>query len=299
MLINPPADVLGTRHAIVTGTGSKYYVPSFEGCLSLKAVVAGEASWESGGRRFVVREGCFLVLNDRQRYRMTIDSGTRKTTTFCLFFARGFVEDIWRAMITPDRRLLENPSAESAGLLFLERLETAAPVLDGLRALRSLLLDPAADHESLDGGFQSIAANLILGQEAVLASLGRLPAARAATRSELCKRLLRGRDLLLASWDQPLRLAEIAREACLSPYHFHRTFTRCFGRTPHRLLTEYRLERVAEQLRRTERGITELCFAHGFGSVAAFSSRFRQHFGVSARQYRRDHAVRARIREIA
>ena len=74
MRINPSAKLLGQCNAVLTGTSHAYHVPDFEGCLSIKAVVSGSAVWEAGGRRFVVRENCFLVLNDRQRYTITIDS---------------------------------------------------------------------------------------------------------------------------------------------------------------------------------------------------------------------------------
>jgi hypothetical protein len=88
--INPPAAALGTVNAVITGTSRLHHVPEFEGTLSIKTVVAGRATWQAGGRRFTVGEKCFLILNDRQRYTLTVDS-PQKTTTFCLFFECGFV----------------------------------------------------------------------------------------------------------------------------------------------------------------------------------------------------------------
>ena len=295
VLINPSSGLLGQRNAILTGTSNVYYVPDFEGCLSIKAVVAGNAAWEAGGRHFVVRENCFLILNDRQRYTITIDSGARKTTTFCLFFARGFVEDVWRTSVTPVQRLLDQPNVAKVDstLGFFERLENDAGILDRLRSLRAQALRSSSGESLSDELFYDVAAELVHAQKAALAAIVRLPALRSSTRVELCRRLLRARDFLLSAWDQPLQLEEVAREACLSPYHFHRAFSRYFGCTPHTLLNQYRVERVAEQLRKTERSITELCFAHGFGSMAAFCSLFRRHFGVSAREYRRAFVKRA------
>ena len=100
--INPPGPSLGTENAILSGYGTRYHVPDFEGCLSLKSVVQGSADWETDGRRFVVNHDCYLILNDRQHYTLTIDSPTR-VKTFCLFFERGFVEEINRVMIRAAR----------------------------------------------------------------------------------------------------------------------------------------------------------------------------------------------------
>ena len=129
--INPPASLLGSMNAVVTGTSCRYQVADFEGCLSLKTVTAGKAVWQAGGRHFAVRENCFLILNDRQHYAMDIHSA-KPVTTFCLFFARGFVEDVWRATCLPDHALLDAPPLSRADLSvgFFERLEPeSSPVL--------------------------------------------------------------------------------------------------------------------------------------------------------------------------
>ncbi len=98
-VVNPRDATLGAENAILTGADRRYHVPDYEGCLSVKSVVAGSAAWEAGGRRFAVHENSYLILNDRQRYTMTIDAA-REVTTFCLFFKRGLVEDVFRVRET-------------------------------------------------------------------------------------------------------------------------------------------------------------------------------------------------------
>ena len=69
-------------------------------------------------------------------------------------------------------------------------------------------------------------------------------------QEELFRRLCRSRDYLAAGLDQPVRLADAAREACLSPYHYHRLFARTFGETPHDFLTRLRMDRAKRLLAR-------------------------------------------------
>ncbi len=57
----------------------------------------------------------------------------------------------------------------------------------------------------------------------------RVPGLRAATRDEMYRRLGRAREYLHASYGQPVSLDDLAQVACVSPYHFHRAFTRVFG----------------------------------------------------------------------
>jgi AraC family transcriptional regulator len=73
-----------------------------------------------------------------------------------------------------------------------------------------------------------------------------MPANRPATRAELFRRVRRGQEYLHASASSDSDLAEIARQACLSPYHFHRAF----GQTPHQCRNRLRLGRARRMLKR-------------------------------------------------
>lgn len=104
---------------------------------------------------------------------------------------------------------------------------------------------------------------------------------------ELFRRLCRSRDYLAAGIEQPLRLADAAREAYLSPFHYHRLFTRAFGETPHEFLTRLRMDRAKRLLARDQLPVTEVCYAVGYESLGSFSSRFRQMVGYSPSEYQR------------
>jgi AraC-like DNA-binding protein len=286
--VNPPGTLLGLENAVLTGTNNRYFVPEFEGCLSVKTVVRGSAVWEAGGRRFKVHENGYLTLNDRQRYTLTIDS-IQNATTFCLFFERGFVEDVFRATTMPVAGLLDAPQpARQLSVQFAEKLEPGDDhVMALVRDLNARIGSGLIMRSEWDERFLRIGASMVWEHQNAAAAVARLPVARAATRSELYRRLLRGRDFLLSSLDARVRLKEVAREACLSPYHFHRTFRQVFGETPHTFLLRQRLERAASLLRRRDLSVTEVCLETGFESLPSFSTLFRRRFGVAPRDFRR------------
>jgi AraC-like DNA-binding protein len=105
---------------------------------------------------------------------------------------------------------------------------------------------------------------------------------------DLLHRLDRSREYLAASLAAPVRLEEAARQACLSPYHYHRLYCRTFGETPQEFLTRLRMERARGLLASTDLPVTDVCFAIGYSSLGTFSSRFRQTVGRSPIQYRRE-----------
>jgi AraC-like DNA-binding protein len=104
---------------------------------------------------------------------------------------------------------------------------------------------------------------------------------------EMFRRLCRSRDYLAAGIDKPLRLADAAREAYLSPYHYHRVFRATFGETPHEFVTRLKMEQAKRLLLREGMPVTEVCFALGYESLGSFSNRFRSHIGYSPSEYQR------------
>jgi AraC-like DNA-binding protein len=101
------------------------------------------------------------------------------------------------------------------------------------------------------------------------------------------RRLCRARDFVAASYVEPVTVAEAARQAGISRYHFLRLFRRAFGETPHAFRTRLRLE---EAKRRLGRGapVTEVCFEVGYESLGSFSTLFAQRFGRSPSSWQRE-----------
>jgi AraC-like DNA-binding protein len=286
--INIPGKELGCQNAVLAGTAARYHVPDFEGCLSLKSVMRGAAVWEAGGRAFVVNEDRYVILNDRQHYTLTIES-RQKATTFCLFFQRGFVEDVYRTLTCAHEALLDLPHpAEVSPLEFFNCLEPHdGAVLALLRQFHFGLQSSPMTKAEWDHRFLTIAENLVRERRETERAIAGIPAMRASTRVEVYRRLLRGRDFLLASLTEPVRLNEMAAAACLSSYHFHRSFAQIFHETPHQCLTRHRLDHAAHLLRHTDLNVTEIGLECSFESPASFSALFRRRYGVSPRQYRR------------
>jgi AraC-like DNA-binding protein len=141
---------------------------------------------------------------------------------------------------------------------------------------------PSAHEE----GFLMLAERLLRFYRRIEEEAARLPSVRESTKRELFRRLLKGREFIHAQSPGHLSLAEVAREACLSPYHFHRGFTQAFGKTPHEYLTALRL---AEARRLIESGsrVLDAALEVGFSSPSAFSRLFRAHFHAAPSQFAR------------
>ncbi|CAM2063754.1 AraC family transcriptional regulator [Sulfidibacter corallicola] len=107
-----------------------------------------------------------------------------------------------------------------------------------------------------------------------------------STLDDYHQRINRVRLYIQDHLDQPLQLETLARLACLSPYHFHRMFAAFCGESLNAHIRRLRLERAALQLRHTQLSITDIAYAAGYGTPAAFTKAFRRFFGLAPASYR-------------
>jgi AraC family transcriptional regulator len=87
--------------------------------------------------------------------------------------------------------------------------------------------------------------------------------------------------------DAELSLSQLAGIVGLSPYHFLRLFKRETGVTPHRFLMQTRVRMAVALLRDTDRSVTEIAFAVGFGDLSNFINFFRREIGCSPSRFRK------------
>ena len=94
------------------------------------------------------------------------------------------------------------------------------------------------------------------------------------------------REHIDANIDQSIRVESLARLANLSICYFVRAFKQSVGITPHDYLIRRRVERTMELLTRTDMPLSEIALASGFADQSHCARRFRQHVGMSPRDYR-------------
>src|SRR5690606_4246944 len=76
--------------------------------------------------------------------------------------------------------------------------------------------------------------------------------------------------------DDPLTLADLAREARLSPFHFLRTFRQITGVTPHQYIRRIRIRQAALRVLSSREPILTIALECGFCDVSNFNRAFRQ-----------------------
>ena len=110
---------------------------------------------------------------------------------------------------------------------------------------------------------------------------------RFGQRLRLDRRIETLRDYIDDHFQQPLSQQQMAAIANLSPRQMNDVFRRELGATPQQYLVERRMQHARQLLADGELQVQQIAEQSGYGSLASFSDRFRRHFGISPRHFRR------------
>jgi len=99
-------------------------------------------------------------------------------------------------------------------------------------------------------------------------------------------RLVKVTDYVDANLERTMSLDELASVAGLSMFHFSRRFKTATNTTPHMFVTARRIEASRAMLAQTSFGLAEIAYACGFSSQAYFTTKFKEHTGLTPGAYR-------------
>jgi AraC-like DNA-binding protein len=108
------------------------------------------------------------------------------------------------------------------------------------------------------------------------------------------ERLGRVCDYIEAHLDDRLSLTELAGVACLSPYHFSRSFKQAVGVGPRRYIMQRRVERAKTLMQRTDQPLSWIAQQAGFTDQSHLTTEFRRQIGVTPGRFRAELTGRGR-----
>jgi AraC family transcriptional regulator len=104
---------------------------------------------------------------------------------------------------------------------------------------------------------------------------------------EYIHRINRAIDYIRSHAADNLDLGKIAKEACLSKYHFHRIFRSQTSETINEFVRRLRLEKAFQKLRlERNKSITDIALECGFSNSQSFAKAFKKSFNVSPKFFR-------------
>ncbi|TRX72270.1 GyrI-like domain-containing protein [Carboxylicivirga sp. M1479] len=119
------------------------------------------------------------------------------------------------------------------------------------------------------------------------------------TAIEYHSRINQTLDYIEKNLEKQFTLDELASIAAFSKYHFHRIFMGVINETPFQFITRLRLERAATMLvMNPQLQIGDVFVACGFSDISIFSRNFKQHFGQSPSQWRKEMIQKSNLSQV-
>jgi len=101
------------------------------------------------------------------------------------------------------------------------------------------------------------------------------------------KQISAATEMVIREYREPLKLADLASAAHLSPAHFSEIFREMIGMPPMKFLRRHRMRRAQSLLRMTDRSVADIAARVGYADPYHFSRAFRSETGLSPTGYRR------------
>lgn len=179
-------------------------------------------------------------------------------------------------------------SPEENRFLVADVPQGLAPALDSLPCFVNL--DPALLHyvAFLQGELARGPSSAVSQRHMLLLLIQLLQERHGGLRS-IDRRVSAAKAYLDEHFQHKLTLDALAGVAHLSVRQLNELFRRQVGMSPHHYLTEVRMQQAWQLLESADLSVQAVAERVGYSSMAAFSDRFRQHFGHPPSHFRRNH----------
>jgi len=266
---------------LVNATAANFKKKLSETSFSLISNIHGQVDCKIDRLSFKVCSSAFLITNPFQKLDYSITAG-EKTETANIHFNYQFVQNLVNYYTASDTSLLDNTEKENGSLpVFFNELHYKNKAISVLIKKLSLSKEAYQFEEILS----EIGIHLFLTQRECQKKLRSIKSRNAITRKELYRRISMAKDMLYCNYEQPISIAEISKDVCVSKHHFTRLFKDVYGFSPYQFLKTVRLEKAKELLLK-DYSLAEIARQVGFIESNSFINAFKSYTKIYPTEFR-------------
>lgn len=257
--------------------------------LTLRFVTSGTQHYIVGRNKKLLQPGRYLLINHGQQYRTIMPPG-ELTTMLGVAFKPSYVVNFFHDLTHSENDLLDNPFLKTNPLpsFYEGTFEADMQMQRIIKSIERILkVKPDwSQKDILNSLYANVLTHLFRHQTQLLNTASQITCSRSSTAHELYRRLIIARDYMEASYNSIDQMSEVARVACLSEFHFMRSFRQAFKVTPYQYVLSLRMKNARLLLLNSSKPINEISFETGFTDAGNFSRLFRKTYAASPLQMR-------------
>lgn len=183
-----------------------------DGQLSIKTFSGGRALYKTDKGFFAVEENRYLLLNEGD-YTIAIDE-VQEVESFCLFFGRGFAEEVCRTLTDTPDQLLSDPFRDKETVGFFEKTyEMNTRLFHQLQVMKQHYPDYKLEPLWLEEQFHQTMLHLVSAHQLAGKEMESIPMQRTSTKEELYRRIAIADDFIRAFYKEAIQLQDVAQVA--------------------------------------------------------------------------------------
>lgn len=216
----------------------------------------GEVELTVGGHRLKLCEQSVAVIHPYASIKYNLNASSQ-TEILNVHLDVETYRELTKNLMRSDIQLLDDPTECAEDYPFLNQLYFYKSILR-----QKLMLFAQLSHEEYLLEVLEVLSHL--RDESQFVS-SRISSQKKSTRSELLKRVAKGRDIIYSNYDDPnLTVDSLCDEVAMSKFHFIRVFKQVYSYTPYKLIQQIRIKKALEYLEQKEMPLSEIAFSVGF-----------------------------------
>lgn len=244
--------------------------------VGVKFVASGEEQYIANGRKYVVREGEYLIGNDFTSAVVKINHAT-PVQGICIDISSGIIAEVADyhdlSMVDVKEFLLSNQFLVNR--YHFSNTQVGSMLQHIRNNIKTGFIHADVQRQEL---FYNLAEALISDQRFVFHHLRKMDFRKPCTNEDVFRVLLQVRLFLEEHVTERVSLDDLALKAGISKYHLIRSFKKTFGVSPYRYQLRKRLELAWLDLNNGS-CISDVAFRCGYPDVSSFTKAFRLLFG--------------------
>jgi len=244
--------------------------------LGVKYVASGEEIYYANKKKYIVREGEYIIGNDFTKSIVQIDEND-PVQGLCIDISSQIISEVaqyhdlngtdLREFLLSDQLFVNRYNVKNTSLGYT--------LIEINRKIKSGQFNNDLHQNEL---FYSLAESIITDQRFVFDHLNKMDFKKVITNEEVFRAILDAKSFMDQHIMDNLSLEQISLQAGISKYHFIRLFKNTFSVSPYQYQKRKRLEMAKQEIDKGKT-IKETALLFGYGDVSAFSKAFKQVFG--------------------
>ena len=250
--------------------------------FSIRTVYNGYQTYEVENRVHEIRQDRFLVVNEGDRFTHSVEQ-EQKAESLIIAFNPNFLKHYLYSINHSEEQLLDRPfeKTEASFYFYQSSYEMSVTLNEYLKKLIKDIKEGDKDPLYFQTVFYQVLSELVGIERDLQNRISSLSATRKSTRDELYRRISKGKDFIDAHLKEKLSIERIAKECCLSPFHFLRTFSKFYEVTPYQYILAERLRKAQYLIDCTSTDLTQIIEATGFEHKRTFQRAFQKKYGMT------------------